>query len=287
MATLTFHGVRGSCPCSDRRLLRYGGATACVAVQPDQGAPPVVLDLGTGSRLLGEELVSSQGPGDRLSLSAFVTHLHFDHVQGLPFFAPALRDGVRLDIYGPCQEGPSLEETFAAFVRPPYFPIGLRELPAEVFFHELRDGQKVTVGEMTVLARDLPHRGPTVGYRVECDGRTVAYLGDHQEPVDALASTARISAAALDLAGRADVLIHDAQYTREEFEVKAHWGHSTVAYAVEVAQAAEVGKLVLFHHDPTHDDDLLDRLGAEAAELAGDGLEVLVAAEGLTLKLGD
>ncbi len=310
MATVTFHGVRGSCPCSDPRMRRYGGATACVSVQPDADVPPIVLDLGTGSRLLGEELVERYFPGEGLSsgapvkdiaasivaggrppvadmkldLSVFVSHLHFDHVQGLPFFGPALRSAARLEIYGPRQDATTLREAFAAFVQPPYFPVGLDVLPAEVRLHEMDDSGEVHIGDVTVRSRAIPHVGRTLGYRVECDDRVIAYLGDHQAPTNDKSAN-RVSEAALELASGADVLIHDAQYTQSEFSVKVHWGHSTVEYAVEVALAAGAHKLVLFHHDPTHDDDLLDQLGTEAARIAGRSLEVLVAAEGLTVKL--
>ncbi len=293
-------------------MRRYGGATACVSVQPDGDLAPVVLDFGTGSRLLGEELVARYFPGEGLSggapaagsepgddaapdepavdpqlfLSAFVTHLHFDHVQGLPFFGPALRSAARLDIYGPAEDDMSLEEAFAPFVQPPYFPVGLTALPADLRWHAIADGDAVSVGEATVWTREIPHVGRTLGYRVECDGRAVAYLGDHQAP-SASSGCTGVSKGAIELALEADVLIHDAQYTAEEFAVKGHWGHSTIEYAIEVARVARVRRLVLFHHDPTHDDDLLDRLGSEAARLAGDRFEVLVASEGLAVKLSD
>lgn len=293
-------------------MRRYGGGTACVSVQPDADVAPIVLDLGTGSRLLGEELVARYFPGEglsggapaagsepggatlagepvgepNLSLSAFVTHLHFDHVQGLPFFGPALRAATRLDIYGPEHDGASLEAAFAVFVQPPYFPVGLKELPAEVRWHAIADGDVVSVGEAVVRAREIPHVGRTLGYRVECDGRSIAYLGDHQAP-SASSGCPGVSKGALELAREADVLIHDAQYTADEFAVKGHWGHSTIDYAIEVARVARVRRLVLFHHDPTHDDDFLDRLGSEATRLAGNRFEVLVAAEGLAVKLSD
>jgi phosphoribosyl 1,2-cyclic phosphodiesterase len=291
VATVTFHGVRGSCPCSDPSLRRYGGATACVSVQPEEKAPPVVLDLGTGSRSLGEALMAKSfvDKGQTctgLRLAIFVSHLHFDHVQGLPFFAPALEDEVELDIYAPRQEGQSLHDAFSSFVQPPYFPVRLDDLPAKVTFRELDDNTHVTVGEnVSVLARVIPHSGRTLGYRVECDGGAVAYLSDHQAPRPCHEGP-RVSPGVLDLADGVELLVHDAQYTKDEFGLKEHWGHSTIEFAVEVAVTARARKLVMFHHDPTHDDDALDLLGKRAQEMAGDRVEVVVAAEGLQLVLG-
>lgn len=308
MPTVAFHGVRGSCPCSDAALGRYGGSTASVTVESGDGSPPVLLDLGTGCRRLGESLLDRYFPGQginpgapprdehdppreptshgdtRLRLSAFVTHLHFDHVQGLPFFGPALRSDVHLDIYGPAQDG-SLEDAFGAFVQPPYFPVGLWELPAELGFFELADGAVVQVGAAVVKAREVPHVGRTLGYRIEVEGASVAYLGDHQAPSRDECVVPEVSEAALELCEGVDLLVHDAQYTDAEFAVKAHWGHSTVGYAVEVAKQAGARRLALFHHDPTHADDVLDRLALEAAELAGESLSVFMAVEGTTIDL--
>ncbi|MHB1508161.1 MAG: MBL fold metallo-hydrolase [Acidimicrobiales bacterium] len=306
--SVSFYGVRGSCPCSDHALERYGGSTACVSVDGGDGLPPVILDLGTGCRRLGEELVGRFLPGRglvagapprdprdppqepvargdaRLSLSAFVTHLHFDHIQGFPFFAPAFEADVRLAIYGPSQES-SLLEAFAAFLQPPYFPVGVSELPGEISFFELPDGALVKVGSATVMAREVPHVGRTLGYRIETGGVSVAYIGDHQAPCSDGRVVPVVSDAVLELSSGVDLLIHDAQYTDAEFAVKAHWGHSTVRYALEVARQAEVERLALFHHDPTHADDLLDELGRMAAETAGDAFWVTMAAQNTEIEL--
>ncbi len=303
-----FHGVRGSCPCSEPGLQRYGGSTACVAVDGGDGAPPVLFDLGTGCRRLGHELVRRYLPGvqpspgapprdvhdppyapvshadARLRLSAFVTHLHFDHVQGLPFFAPALQSDVHLDVYGPTQDG-TLAEAFAAFLQPPYFPVGVDELPAELGFFDLADGAVVQAGAATVTAREVPHVGRTLGYRIEVNGVAVAYIGDHQAPQRDGNVLAEVSPAVLELCSGVDLLVHDAQYTDAEFAVKAHWGHSTLRYAVEVARQAGARRLALFHHDPTHDDDLLDRFGEEAEAAAEGAFEVFTAAEGQRIEL--
>jgi len=308
VTSVGFHGVRGSCPCSDPALSRYGGSTSSVTVDAGDGTPPVLLDLGTGCRRLGEGLLRRFFPGAGLSpgarprdqhepptsphhdpiklrLSAFVTHLHFDHVQGLPFFGPALRPDVRLDIYGPAQDTP-LGDAFRAFVQPPYFPVGVDELPAEVGFFELVDGSVLQAGSAIVRARQIPHVGPTLGYRIETGGVSVAYLGDHQAPARDGRVVPEVSEAAFDLCNGVDLLVHDAQYTDEEFAVKAHWGHSTIAYAVEVARQAGVKQLALFHHDPTHSDEVLDGLGAEASRLAGSSLNVMMAVEDMVLELG-
>ncbi len=300
MPTVTFHGTRGSCPCSGPEFARFGGATACVSVETAEGEPPVVFDLGTGSRSLGESLVAallppapvsgatgeppSRPPRPALVLSCFVTHLHFDHLQGLPFFLPALRPEVHLDIYAPWQDSGGLEESVAGFIRPPYFPVPLAELPAEIALVGLADGSVVELpGGGRLLARQVPHRGPTLGYRLEAGGCSVAYLSDHQAPAGA---TNAVADSVLELAAGVDLLVHDAQYTLAEFATKAHWGHSTLSYAVEVARQAGARRLALFHHDPTHGDDMLEALGDEAAALAGSLLDVVVAADGLSLPVG-
>ena len=264
-----------------------------MSVELSKAEPPVVFDLGTGSRILGEALAGTAAfphagrggtAGPSYLLSCLVTHLHFDHLQGLPFFLPAITSGVHLDLYAPAQDGPSLEKALDGFIRPPYFPVGLDGLGAELEFHELGDGSVLELrGGARVTARQVPHRGPTLGYRLEAAGLAIAYLSDHQAPS---AGSGAVGEAALELADGVDLLIHDAQYTPAEFAAKSYWGHSTPGYALEVAKAAGAKRLALFHHDPTHSDDKLDQLGEEAASLAGSLLDVLVAADGLALRLG-
>ena len=167
---VNFFGVRGSTPCACRDLARYGGNTACVALEAP-GHDPLVLDLGTGLRFWGE----TQPQDGSFRGSALVTHLHWDHVQGLPFFVPVLRPGARLDVYGPPPEGMSLEAAFREFLRPPFFPVEIDALNGEITFHDLLDDD-VVVGDAKVMSRSVPHVGRTAGYRVEFAGVTVAYI---------------------------------------------------------------------------------------------------------------
>ena len=241
------------------------------------GEEPIVFDLGTGLRAFGD----TQPADGSFAGTALVTHIHWDHVQGLPFFPPADRVGARLRIYGPQQDEGSLKELIDDFMRPPYFPVKVSELRGDYSFHEvLKD--EVMVGAAHVTVRPVPHVGTTVGYRVSWHDRVVTYISDHQAPLD-LESVAE---SVLELAAGADVLIHDAQYTPDEFAQKSHWGHCTIDYAIRVAREAGVHTLVLFHHDPSHTDDRMDELLADARAAAGaHGPEVLAAYEGLRIRL--
>ena len=277
-----FFGVRGSTPCPTDAHRRYGGNTSCVVLEAE-GAPPVVLDLGTGLRAFGEAWAA--GDNGPFVGHALVTHLHWDHVQGLPFFGPLLADGSRLDVWGPGSADRSLAEAFDTFMNPPFFPVSVEDLPGDVCFHDLAEGTS-TVGEAEVVCTAVPHIGDTYGYRVRFGGGpSVVYLPDHQQPLD---GSLQVDPAVVALCEGADVLIHDAQFTATEFSAKPHWGHCTPEYAVAVAAAAGVRRLVLFHHDPAHDDDVLDAMCDEARRLpTADGIEeILAASEGLTISLG-
>jgi phosphoribosyl 1,2-cyclic phosphodiesterase len=244
------------------------------------GRRPIVLDLGTGLRFFG----MTQPQDGSFDGIALVSHLHWDHVQGLPFFSPVLAPGARLDLYAPApDDGTSLSDAIHTFLAPPFFPVTVDALPGTFTFTEVRPGTfSVDGAEVTVA--EVPHVGATVGYRVERDGVSIAYVSDHQQPG---CGRMEVDPGVLELCRGVDLLIHDAQYTADEFATRPDWGHCTVEYAVNVAAQAGVRRLALFHHDPLHSDAVLDELGAFAGRLAArSGVrEVIVAAEGLKVSL--
>jgi phosphoribosyl 1,2-cyclic phosphodiesterase len=273
-----FYGVRGSYPCPGTECTRYGGNTACVAVDV-AGEPPILFDMGTGMVAFG----ASQPLDGTFRASALVSHAHWDHIQGLPFFAPINRPGAVLDVYGPGDEGLSLTEIFDRYVAPPVFPISWRDLAGTIRLHETSPGT-ISVGSCRVRVCSVPHPGSTLGYRVEADGVAVAYVSDHQMPRDRCSVDPAVS----ELCEGVDLLVHDAQYTDSEFDAKPDWGHSTIGYAIEVARSCGAGRLALFHHDPSHDDLRLDDLAAAAREAGNElGLAVFAAREGDVVDLGE
>jgi phosphoribosyl 1,2-cyclic phosphodiesterase len=274
---LTFYGVRGSTPCSCDRTRRYGGNTSCVGVSVP-GEDPLIFDLGTGSRYLGQDLVERGAT----RATALVSHLHWDHVQGLPFFPFLLVPGNHLTIVGPPQGEVSLEDAVRRAVSPPVFPVELEALPGTIEFVEIGDGT-LEVGGATVTVAPCPHVGPTNAYRIDAGSGSVAYISDHQQPVD---GSLEVDPGIVELCRGVDVLIHDAQYSPEEFVQKATWGHCMVDFAVEVARLAGARRLVLYHHDPTHDDHTLDQFHQRGVELAAGAVEVLTAREGLVICSG-
>ena len=274
--------MRGSCPCSGAEYVRYGGNTSCVAVTVGNEAP-IVLDLGTGLRPLGAELDATYGPDAPIEMTALLTHLHWDHIIGLPFCRPLLRSGTRMSVYGPPQVGGTLHEVIDRVVIPPFFPVQVKELHGSIDFYEV-DEEAFAIGSAKVLVRRVPHVGTTLGYRIEAHGASVAYVSDHQTPVDGQT----VADGVLELCDGADLVIHDAQYTAQEFVTKWSWGHSTMDYAVHVAAEAGARHLALYHHDPDHTDDILDRLVDDATRAPGASrlASVVGAAEGATVDLG-
>jgi phosphoribosyl 1,2-cyclic phosphodiesterase/CheY-like chemotaxis protein len=281
-----FFGTRGSIATPGPHTLRYGGNTSCTEVQSSAGTL-VILDMGTGAAVLGRELMAR---GEPLRGHILISHTHWDHIQGIPFFAPLFVPGCEWDIYAPRGLGQDLRQTLAGQMQSIYFPVTLEQLGATIRYHELVEG-RLRVGDIEVTCRYLNHPALTLGYRLETDGAVLVHACDHEPHSHALATGAG------DFLGEdrrhaefladADLVIHDAQYLASEYPDKIGWGHSTVEYAFAVARLAKVGRLALTHHDPLRDDAaidaIVDSLRSESLRLAGP--DIMAAAEGDSVEL--
>ena len=228
-----------------------------------EGDDPLIVDLGTGLRAYGDVLQREvRALGTPMHATALLTHLHFDHILGIPFFGPLHDPGARLTVYGPAQPNGTLHDALHAAVQPPVFPIHMEQFRGELITIDV-GSEDFSVGSAKVMARHIPHAGVTLGFRIEAEGRSIAYMSDHQAPLD----RRTIPEAVLELCQDVDLLIHDGQYTDDEFSAKADWGHSTAAYAVHVAAETGVKRLLLSHHDPSHTDRELDRILNQARRL--------------------
>ncbi len=273
---ITFHGVRGSIASPGPRTTRTGGNTSCVELRA--GDTTLVLDAGTGIRALGAKLAARGDQHVRLLLS----HLHWDHIQGLPFFAPVWGPGVRIDLMGAVAAGTSLRDAIDVQMRAPHSPVTLRDWRALLTFRDVVPGATMILGDARVTPAQLDHPGGVLGWRIEHAGASVVYATDVEHRAES--PDPKLVA----LARGADVLVYDAQYTDDEYEGRAGpsrkgWGHSTWRAAVELADAAAVGTLALFHHDPERDD-----AGVDAIERAAQGARAstVAAREGLVLRAG-
>ncbi|GET42428.1 beta-lactamase-like protein [Microseira wollei NIES-4236] len=273
--TIHFWGVRGSIPCPGTHTVRYGGNTPCVEMRV--GGKRLIFDGGTGLRVLGQSLLS-QMP---VEAHMFFTHSHWDHIQGFPFFTPAFIKGNRFHIYGAiAPNGSTIKQRMHDQMLHPNFPVPLQIMGAELEFYDIEVGKPVQLDDITIEIASLNHPGQAVGYRVNWRGKAAAYITDTEHLPD------RLDEEVLWLARNADVIIYDATYTDEEYHSpkssKVGWGHSTWQEAVKVAIAANVKKLVIFHHDPLHDDDFLDSVGEQVQQKFPNAV---MAREGMSLTL--
>jgi phosphoribosyl 1,2-cyclic phosphodiesterase len=274
-------GCRGSVAAPGADTVRYGGNTSCVEVRLASGHT-LVLDAGTGMRPLGVAMLEDP-PAE---LHILLTHLHLDHLQGLGFFRPLFRPGLDIHVWGPSSPVQPLEVRIARYLSPPLFPVSLDDLPSKLTFHDApEDG--VTIGSASVLATKVLHQGPTVGYRIEEDGHVLTYLPDHEPSIGVdLKSVPADWMSGYDIARDADVLLHDSQYRDHEYDAHVGWGHSAIGSTIDFADKAAVKRLVLFHHDPYHNDDELEELLTEAqARWPGGDEHVLLASERMTITL--
>jgi phosphoribosyl 1,2-cyclic phosphodiesterase len=270
-------GARGSIPAPGPEMVHYGGNTSCVQLTLSDGTD-LILDAGTGIRGLGIAL-ATQMP----KVNILLTHLHLDHIQGLMFFPPCFREESEITIWGPSSPEASLEDRVARYISAPLSPVEVRELPCEVSFLDT-PATRWEVGPATILAEAVTHRGPTLGYRITDGDTTLAYIPDHEPALGApLEGLEPEWISGYDLASDADLLIHDCQYSDEEYPDHVGWGHSRLTDTVTFARRVEAKKLMLFHHDPLHSDDFLDAFSATAmecwTELGGDPDCIELAAE--------
>ena len=276
---VTFWGTRGSLPSPRPGTTRYGGNTSCVEVRTGDGSA-VLLDAGSGIHRLADV-----GPGTT-RVDVLLTHLHMDHILGLGFFGALFQPDLEVHIWGPPSTTLDLRARLSRYLSPPLFPVRLSDLPCKLVLHDSPRGTFDLPGA-SVTADLVCHPGPTLGYRLEADGATLTYIPDH-EP--ALGDTAFLSStewtSGFSLMTGVDLLIHDSQYTDEEYPAHVGWGHSTISQTMALAEAAGVGTLAPFHHDPGHNDVQLDRLFSDASERQDWSFEFSPAREGTTLTLG-
>ena len=281
---IRFWGTRGSIPKPGPGTVRYGGNTSCVEVRAE--GTLIVLDCGTGAHELGQQIVAAH-PGPMRG-HLLITHTHWDHIQGFPFFAPLFVAGSEWDVYAPRQMGRTLAEILAGQMHRTYFPVPLGELAATIRYHELTEGA-FDLDAVRVTTRYLNHPAPTLGYRLEANGVAVVYATDHEphsrHHPDATGDTApvhREDARHIEFLADADLVIHDATYVLQEYPDRLSWGHTPAEWAVDFAVAARARRLALFHHEPFRTDRAVDQLLATCRQRLPNkgGLEVFAAAEG-------
>lgn len=305
---IRFWGVRGSYPVPGAQTNRYGGNTSCVQVVPKDG-PIIVIDAGTGLRRLGKDLMQGSFSEGRGAAHLLISHTHWDHIQGLPFFAPLYQEGNRFYVYARQRDDTHLRAVFASQTEDPYFPVPFNAVKADVAFRELVEGARFEIGNVKVGCTRLNHPWIAMAYRLDCDGASVVYATDTAPFTDILlenefiktpprvgeppspehqAKLKEMRDGLVDLCRGADFLIYDTQFTVEEYRQRPHWGHSTPNDAIEIAMAAGVKQLALFHHAPERSDEQQDAILAETREkVKGSGLEVTAAYEQLEVELGE
>ena len=276
---VTLWGTRGSLPSPGPETVRYGGNTSCVSVFGPDGSL-LVLDSGTGIRRLNSKL-----PQNLRRVDILLTHLHMDHILGLGFFTPLRSPAYEVHLWGPAHVARALGLRLSRYLSPPLFPVHLRDLPCTLTLHEISK-EEFDIVEFRISSDFVCHLDPTLGYRIEAGGASLAYLPDH-EPALGVAEFPETPdwTSGYDLSKQADLLIHDSQYTTEEYFQKVGYGHSSINQTLRFAEMAGVEHLVPFHHDPNHSDDQLDDLYKAAVEDMQPDFMVTPGQEGMTINL--
>jgi phosphoribosyl 1,2-cyclic phosphodiesterase len=265
-------GTRGSIPAPGPSTARYGGNTSCVEVRLEDGSL-IILDAGSGIRSLGATMDSCDG-------ILLLSHYHWDHIQGAPFFAPAYSEKSNLRIIGPEFNGAGPQQLLCDQMLAPYFPAPASDWHGVRSFETIHPGDGFSVGGAVIRTARLCHPSTTLAYRIEQDGQSLVYASDNEPG----AAGPQLLSDLIELGRGADLLLHDCQYTESEYDCRRGWGHSTPAQAAGVANAAEVRKLITFHHDPSHGDEQVEAL-AEEAQAFSRGIEVFIAREGQTYEV--
>lgn len=298
-----FWGVRGSIPVPGPMTQRYGGNTSCV--QLDVGPNPVIIfDAGTGIRRLGQELAARSG----LDIHLFISHAHWDHIQGLPFFEPLYRAGNRITFYSRRRDGFRLPEVIHKVIEDPYFPLSHEDWQAEVSYVEIEDGESREVTpDVRMASCRLNHPLIASAYRIDAGGRSMVYVTDtapfehmildrefiprapdlsQPVPPGVAETLAGMRAALVRLCSGADIVVYDTMFTDEEYRRNPHWGHSAASHAMDVCRDAAARRLVIFHHAPERTDDQMDALMQEIRKRhMGSGIEIHVAVEGQSIEI--
>ncbi|HSH02322.1 MAG TPA: MBL fold metallo-hydrolase [Anaerolineae bacterium] len=273
MIALKLWGTRGSLATPGLDTVKYGGNTACVEVRGQDGTL-LILDAGTGIRLLSTAL-----DPNLTEIHLLLTHLHMDHIQGLGFFGPLYNPRTHVHIWGPASHIVRLSARLGRYMSPPLFPVRLMELPCKLTIHEIPH-TPFTIGEFTIMGEFICHPGPTVGYRITSQSKSIAYIPDH-EP--ALGTTYPLSVDWLSgykIANNVDLLIHDAQYSPEEYPHHIGWGHSSLHDACHYANAVQAARMLPFHYDPRHNDAFMDNLMYRAQSEVALNFDLIPAYEG-------
>lgn len=274
------HGTRGAYPTSSENNRTYGGNTSCIEVV--YGKERIIVDAGTG--IIGIDFDTFYN-SERIDI--LLTHLHMDHIQGLAFCRPLFNPNKEVHIWGPGGSPEPLKTRLNRFMSPPLFPIPLRDIPANLLIHELPN-TPLTIGNFKITSEFISHPGPTVGYRIQSGSKTVTYMPDH-EPVIGKAHLYPEDewVSGFNLAYRSDLLIHDSQYSKEEYNNKVGWGHASLDVAAELCSRAQARHLLLFHHDPAHTDQERTRMYEDLMKRTDYDFPIELAVQGQEIEVGE